>query len=493
MTHRYSWPGRILTGPIGTPLRGECKPMTYKKNRPAFTWLASMGMFSALAATALLGGCANVQTRPVAAVNASNPVIAQASHLARTHAELTGAARSQNEQQIEGLLAQLDDATLSHEANALSAGDPLYNFVGRALIKRGLPLPRPFDRSSDWAVKVGQRPPAEADGYRPPVKLAVLLPSNGANAVAGASVRDGLMAAYLGESRRRPEMNFYDTASTAAGALSAYDKAVADGNDFVIGPLGRDEVSALFGKTELPVPVLALNRGNVAPPSGNVSFSLTPEDEGSAAADYLIERKAKRVLAVDGGEDSQRRAIAALKERLAVGGAVVTDSISEGTADLAPFVSKEGGVDAVFLAIKGSSARNMIPKLAMAGLSDKPRVATSQVLSGTGKPEQDRVLDGIAFPSESWTTGGIRGLPPAVGVAQTLPTARGPGARLFAFGYDAWQLSAYLERLATRPDAYVSGATGVLRIDGGGTVLRTPAWSTFSSGVAVPLADASRR
>ncbi|MGO1071121.1 penicillin-binding protein activator [Lysobacter sp. CA199] len=446
-----------------------------------------------MAATAVLGGCASVETRPVAATQTSNPMVAQASHLARAHAGLAGAERSANEQQIERLLANLDDATLSREANALAAGDPLYNFVGRALMKRGLPLPRPFDRSSDWRFNAGQRPPAEADGYRPPVKLAVLLPSSGPTAVAAASVRDGLNAAYYGESRRRPEIFFYDTAGTAGGALAAYDKAVADGSDFVIGPLGRDEVSAVFGKDALPVPVLALNRGNVAPPSGNVSFSLTPEDEGLAAADYLLERKAKRVLAIEGGDDSQRRAIAALKERLASNGAVLTDSISEGTADLGPFVAKEGGVDAVFLAVKGSSARTLIPKLALAGLSDKPRVATSQLLSGTGKPEQDRVLDGIAFPSETWTAGGIRGLPPAVGVAQTLPTARGPGARLFAFGYDAWQLSAYLERLATRPDAYIAGATGVLRIDGGGTVLRTPAWSTFSSGVAVPLADASRR
>ncbi|MGH8080266.1 MAG: penicillin-binding protein activator, partial [Lysobacter sp.] len=132
-------------------------------------------MFSALAATALLGGCASVETRPVAATSASNPIVAQAGHLARNHAALTGAERAANEQQIERLLAQLDDATLSHEANALVAGDPLYNFVGRALMKRGLPLPRPFDRSSDWHFAAGQRPPAEADGYRPPVKLAVLL------------------------------------------------------------------------------------------------------------------------------------------------------------------------------------------------------------------------------------------------------------------------------------------------------------------------------
>lgn len=463
--------------------------MNQKKNRPAMTW-----MFSLLAATALLGGCATVETRPVAAINAANPLIAQAAHLARNNASLSGAARTENEQQIERLLSQLDNAALAREADAVPVGDPLYNYLGRLLMQRGLPLPRPFDQTSNWSFSgAGQRPPADSDGYRPPVKLAVLLPLTGALATASAPVRDGLLAGYYGESRRRPEIVFYDTSGTAGGTLAAYDKAAAAGNDFVIGPLGRDEVSALFGKTALPVPVLALNRGNVAPPSGNVSFSLTPEDEGIAAADYLLDRKVVRVLAIGGGDEGQRRAIAALKERLAARGAQVTDTVGEGTADLAPFVAKEGGVDAVFLATKGSAARTLIPKLALVGLADKPRVATSQLLSGTGKPDQDRVLDGIAFPSESWTSGGVRGLPPAVGAAATLPTARGPGARLFAFGYDAWLLSAYLERLATRSDAFVSGATGVLRIDGFGTVLRTPAWSTFSSGVAVPLADASRR
>lgn len=467
--------------------------MIRQQNRPALARLAFTGMFGVLAATGLLAGCVTMETRTAPAASVSNPIVAQASHLARNHAGLAGAERSENEQQIERLIAQLDDATLSREAAASVPGDPLYNFLGRALMKRGLPLPRPFDRGSDWNFQSGQRPPAEADGYRPPVKLAVLLPLSGSLATAAAPVRDGLLAGYYGESRRRPEIRFYDTAGTAGGTLGAYDKAAAEGNDFVLGPLGRDEVSALFGKGSLPVPVLALNRGNVAPPNGNVSFSLTPEDEGSAAADYLAERKAKRVLAISGGEDSQRRAIAALKERLAARGAQVTDTIGEGTADLTPFVAKEGGVDAVFLAVKGGAARNLVPKLAIVGLTDKPRVATSQVLSGTGKPEQDRVLDGVAFPSESWTSGGIRGLPPAVGAGQTLPTARGPAARLFAFGYDAWQLTAYLERLASRPDAYVAGATGVLRIDGAGNVLRTPAWSTFSSGVPVPLSDAAQR
>jgi outer membrane PBP1 activator LpoA protein len=74
-------------------------------------------------------------------------------------------------------------------------------------------------------------------------------------------------------------------------------------------------------------------------------------------------------------------------------------------------------------------------------------------------------------------------------VAETLPTARGPAARLFAFGYDAWQISAYLEKLATGTEANLRGATGVLHLDGFGNILRTPAWSTFSGGRATPLPD----
>ena len=58
--------------------------------------------------------------------------------LARQAASLTGAARSDNDQQIDALLAQLDDATLQREAAALPAGDPLYNYAGRALL-----APRP--------------------------------------------------------------------------------------------------------------------------------------------------------------------------------------------------------------------------------------------------------------------------------------------------------------------------------------------------------------
>lgn len=439
-------------------------------------------MFAPVLLAALAGGCATVPTGGARTEHVSrSPQVQQAHTLAVAAVGMTGTARRAQDEQIERLLAQLDNATLAREAAALPAGDPLYNYVGHTLLVRGLPLPRPFDRSA-WKFDAGNRPAADRDGYRPPVKLAVLLPLSGSLATAAAPVRDGLLAGYFGEARAKPEVQFYDT---AAGVGAAYDRAVAEGNDFVVGPLGRDEVTTVFSRPSLPVPLLALNRGDVPPPAGNASFSLLPEDEGAAAAEWLLGRKATRVLVVGGEDDTQRRAVTALRGRLAERGATVVDVVGSATADFAPFAQK--GVDAVFLAVRGNTARGVVPKLALAGLSGKPLVATSQLLSGTGKATEDAALDGIAFPSESWTTHGTRGLPAASAAAQTLPNARGGAARLFAFGHDAWQLVAYLERLALSADGRIEGATGTLRIDGFGNVQRTPAWSTFRGGVAVPL------
>src|SRR3546814_6287946 len=90
--------------------------------------------------------------------------------------------------------------------------------------------------------------------------------------------------------------------------------------------------------------------------------------------------------------------------------------------------TREGGIDAVFIALRGDQARAIAPQLAAAGLSYKPRVATSQLLLGTGNAEEDRVLDGIKFPTERWGRVQVNGLPKAAETQTSLPTAHGPGA-----------------------------------------------------------------
>ena len=431
-----------------------------------------------------LGGCASVEVQKPTAAAVRNQAIVEAQALAQAHAGLSGQARSDNAARIESLLAQLDNATLSREAGALPVGDPLYNFAGRALANRGLPLPRPFDRG-EWNFDAAGRPPAERDGYRPPMKVGLLLPLSGGQAAAAAAVRDGFLTGYYGETRRKPEVHFYDT---AAGANAAYARAIADGNDFVVGPLARDEVDAVFADDTPQVPLLALNRGDRTPPAGSAGFSLSPEDEGISLAQYLIERGAKRVLIVSGGDDAQRRSASAAKAQLERRGVQVAGNVGVGT-DFAPLAQ---GVDAVLLAVKGPQARALMPQLALAGVAASMRVATSQITSGTGKASDDLVLDGIVYPTETWDARNVPGLPSQASAAARLDTAKGPAARLFAFGYDAWLLTAYLERLALSANADIPGATGRLSLDGFGNVLRQPSWSRYSGGVPVPLGDGAR-
>ena len=372
---------------------------------------------------------------------------------------------------------------------ALLAGCATVNVSGPAGDNASAPVTA---ASTHWRFDPS-RPAAGRDGYRPPRKLAVLLPMTGQLATAASPVRDGLLAAYYAERRERPELAFYDTLGTPAGAVAARDRAIAEGADQVLGPLGRDEVSALFGGAQV-TPLLALNRGNAAPPENAADFSLAPEDEGLAAAEYLLSRNARRVLVLSNGDDHAQRSVAALRTRLEADGgtvagtlAIVGDKPGDQSAALRAAATREGGVDALLIALRGNQARLVVPQLFAAGLGDKLRVATSQLSSGTGKAEEDRALDGIAFASETWLAGGLPGLPSAAALGKDLPTARGPAARLFAFGYDAWLLSAYLQHLAERPDASVQGATGTLRLDAAGNVRRIPAWATFSNGIVVPL------
>lgn len=418
----------------------------------------------------------------------SGEAFAAAGELAYADAALPAEQRAGNAAEIDRLLSGLADDDLSQRSAALPDGNLLYPHAGRALTRRGLPLPRPYDRGA-WQI-AADRPPAESDGYRPPNRVGVLLPLSGSLASAGASVRDGFLAAWYAETRRRPEIRFYD-AEAAGGAAGAYQKAAAEGVDFVVGPLSRESVASLFSQTQGAVPMLALNRATVPPPPGSASFSMAPEDEGVAAAERLLRRGLKRMVAIVGSDETARRSLKAFGDRLRErGGEVVAEIALVGAGpDYAAMLrpgamqaQQGGGFDAMFFALKAPQARLLTPQLPAAGLGGRPIVATSLILSGGSNVRLDKELDGIEYPELPWLVQPRAGLPDAASLARTLPSARGNAIRLFAFGADAWKLTAYLEHLAQSPESSLAGATGELKLDGFGNVTRTPTWAVFSGG-----------
>lgn len=388
---------------------------------------------------------------------------------------------------IERLLGLVPADELSQKSAGLSASEPLYAYAARELKKRGMPLPMPVvnsqgnDRSNGF-------PPAESDGYRPPNQLAMLLPLSGNSAGAGIAVRDGFLSQYYAETRRRPLIHFYDTAGTADGARAAATRAITEGAQMIVGPLTRDEVNAVSNQADVTVPVLFLNRGQNAPAPGNLSFALSPDEEGWISADRFANRNQMSVIIFTQRDDTAQRTVSAFKDQYRIrGGQVIAEHIVEGEAiDLpAKIAAMLGGsnanASAVYIALKAPQARSLMTQIKVSGLAATPKLASSLILSGASA-SQDIVLDGIEIPELPWLLNQYGGLASVESVAKTMPNIRGPAQRLFAFGADAWQLSAYLDRLQKDVGFMLSGATGNLRVDSMGNVQRDPSWAVFVGG-----------
>jgi outer membrane PBP1 activator LpoA protein len=427
-------------------------------------------------------GCASVSTTHAPSVSAYGD-FERAAELAQSMRNLPVSERVAASRTIERLLSGVASGELSRKSADLPGNHPLYPYAARELHKRGLSLPRPFETGS--AARTGNFPPADSDGYRPPGQLAVLLPITGSLATAAASVRDGILAGYYAETRRRPGIKVYDTGGSADGVQRATAQASADGAQLILGPLGRDEVGAIFSQDGLDLPVIALNRGPMPPTPGNASFALSPEEEGFVAADHLADRHLLRAFAISQHDDTALRTLNAFREQLrARGGEVVGElSVADGVTPIAAaLASAKAPPDAVFLALRAVPARMIAAQLATSSVSALPKISSSLILSGGGNSRLDSALDGIELPELPWLLNQRPSLPSPETLARTMPSARGGAQALFAFGMDAWKLAAYFDRLSRDPTFSISGATGELRIDSFGTVQRQPAWAVFSGG-----------
>ena len=387
---------------------------------------------------------------------------------------------------IERLLGLVPAAELSQKSAGLSASEPLYAYAARELKKRGMPLPMPV--TSQGGTRSNAFPPAESDGYRPPNQLAVLLPLSGSSAGAGIAVRDGFLSQYYAENRRRPRVNFYDTAGNAEGAKNAASKAIAEGAQMIVGPLTRDEVNAVSNQADVTVPVLFLNRGQNPPAPGNLSFALSPDEEGWISADRFANRNQMSVIIFAQRDDTAQRTVAAFKDQYKIrGGQIIAEHMVEGEAMELPakisalLAGNNANASAIYIALKAPQARALMTQVKISSLASAPKLAASLILNGASA-SQDTVLDGIEMPELPWLLNQYSGLANADSVAKNMPSIRGPAQRLFAFGADAWQLSAYLDRLQKDAGFVLAGATGTMRVDSMGNVQRDPAWAVFSGG-----------
>ncbi len=433
---------------------------------------------------------------------------------------LGGADRAQNEQQIVTTLQQAPPDVLKTQAASLPAGDSLRPYLDQALRRSGQALPQLVLRPNE---PVGTFVPApdgaapQREGYRGSRRIALLLPEDGPLRAVAQPVRDGFFAAHFADRNpQRAEIYIYNSGNTPAEAVAAYQRAVTEGADRVVGPLTRDAVSSLFAQGRLPVPVLALNQPEhgETPPTGSAAFGLTPDAEAAQAAEHMLERGITRAVIIAATQDWAERAALAFRAQFesrngqVLGEARVQDSevnFSTMIAKAMSAVPRSGSapslpgaapvVDAsasetdigVFISMRPQQARLLLPQLKLAGYSNVPVFGTSHIYAGDYNPGLDRDLSGVEFCDAPWLFDATPGLPPHGVITKNLDSARGAGGRLFAMGLDAYALVPYMDWLVQHRDSYLPGATGQLAEDNYGRIQRLLTWAQFDNGAARPI------
>ncbi len=345
-----------------------------------------------------------------------------------------------------------------------------------------------------------------------PANVAVLLPLSGKQKVIGETIRDGYLTALysLSEVNARPVIRFYDTAQSSA--IAAYDLAVNNGAEFIVGPLLKSEVNAIVDRIDT-VPTLALNFAieDKKAPELLYQFALAPEDEArSVARRAVAEGWFNAVALVPQNSWGTRVYDAFQQELIEQGGQVLAaKAYQDDTPDFSDTIRnvllldesearrnrlaanldeqleyeprRRTDVDFIFIGANAPTAKLLRPQLRFHYAGNLPTFATSSIyIPGS---EDNSELDGIIFPDVPWLIN-----PTAAVAEQQVALKKFWGAnadqraRFFALGYDAYQLSAALNGRSGRFKLQLSGMTGDIEMDRNGQLHRVLDFARIKGG-----------
>lgn len=349
------------------------------------------------------------------------------------------------------------------------------------------------------------------EALAPPTKIALLLPLQGPLANVGQAVRDGFIAMrFTGVMQPLPDVTVYDV--NAANAVATLQTALADGANFIVGPLEKGALDAVLAAGEPPVPMLALNTATTPPATATrlFQFGLRPEDEAIDAAERAWRDGRRRMIAMVPANDLGERVLSMFAARWQALGGTLVDSVrftssvqsyaaavrqtfglaqSEARAAalrrllkraIVSEARRRDDVDGILLSAPPVEARQILPQFRFLGAANLPIYATSHVFSGTRNPAADQDLNGVMFGDAPWLLGtGERTLK---NVYDSHWRGGIGGLRFFAFGVDACRIIPYLAQMRAQPGMRVAGATGQIYVDGGSLVRRQLTWARFAGG-----------
>lgn len=350
--------------------------------------------------------------------------------------------------------------------------------------------------------------------------IALLLPLSGQYAGVSSAIRDGFMTAYLRSGGKTP-VRVYDTGDSITTVNAAYQHALREGANMIVGPLRKEYVAAFAAQAQLPVPVLALNTldGNAVVPPHFYQYGLTPEDEARAAAERAVADGSRRAVAMVPQSEWGDRVLAAFTQRMSQlgGGVLKTARYKSGQTDFSDAIQSLLGLDAskqrhkeltsvigvrtqyeprrrddvdfIFLAARRSDARLILPQFRFFRATNLPVYATSLIYDGSADPD----VNGVTFCDMPWILQAEGAVAAQRAEVADLASAKAQ-PRLFAFGMDAWTLVGRIQSHDAPPGMVYPSATGGLEIGANGVVTRKLNCARFVNGqprlldIALPAA-----
>ena len=352
-------------------------------------------------------------------------------------------------------------------------------------------------------------------------RIALLLPLRGALREAAEAVRDGFISAWYNSGEDRSPVRIYE--ANSLNIEQAYAQAVAEGADFIVGPLEKQALAKLSARTGLSVPTLALNQVQPAPDMAAgagtdilpalVQFSLSPEDEARQVAERASADGYGRALVIMPDDEWGRRLHGAFRESWSASGGVILETTvyEPRTNDFGAPVKQALNVDGselrtrklrqalsrslnnrarrrqdadmIFMAAFPIAGRQIIPQLRFHDAGQVPVYATSHIFTGSVNPAADADMNGVVFPDLPWVlapgreTSSIKTL-----INDNFRAASSVYQRLYAFGADAFNLVPHLARLAYEDEAEYRGATGTLSMSADGRITRKLPWGKIING-----------
>ncbi len=351
-----------------------------------------------------------------------------------------------------------------------------------------------------------------------PSQIALILPLKGRFGKAAEAIQDGFLASYYSQKddAHRPNLRIYDEGTDPRNVRAIYEQAVADGADFVVGPLNKDSVNALASSSNFPVPVLTLNYSETAEMTNGNFFqmSLSPEQEARQVAEHAWLDGNHKAAAIVPNTSWGDRVFEAFKSRWEeLGGEVVElqtydakksdyglpitkllniDESEKRARNIKKLINmkfeyeprRRKDVDMIFMAAFSRQGRLLRPQLRFHRASNIPVYATSHVYTGTPQPNMDRDMNDVKFSDMPWTlTDNTNNAELKAKIELLWPSSSKRYMRLYALGVDSFNVIPELNRMRRNEFSSFQGETGLLYLDVNNRLLRRLVWAQFVSGM----------